>query len=183
MLKVYKVSKKFEDFQKIKLLYKSSFPRQEQTPINMLLRRAKKGKAIFNAYYDEDIFAGFAYIATYNDITFVWYLAVDGVHRSKGYGAQILNHIKALHPKNRIALTIEALDENAKNNAERIKRKDFYIKNSYMSTGILIRLFGMRYEVLTYGGTCTAQEILKINKKLLGAVLFAFFKPKIEESV
>lgn len=179
MLKAYPITKNFKDFQMIEALYKSAFPEAEQAPMWFLLRRAKKDHIEFNAYYDGKVFAGFAYLISHSNVTFVLYLAIDSGHRSKGYGSQIINQIREAYPNNRIVLSIEAEDEHAENNAQRKKRKQFYQKNGYASSGFFLEMRGVTYEVLMCNGACTSAEFLAINKKFLGSILFSLMKPKL----
>lgn len=181
ILTIRNITKNFDDFADIKSLYKSSFPRNEQTPMFMLLNGARTGKAKFNAYYDKDLFAGFTYTTVHGDITCVQYLVVNTNYRSKGYGAKILEAVKEMHPQNRIALTIEKLDSDAENNEQRIKRRQFYIKNGYEPIGKVLRIFGADYEILSCNGVCSAEEFLQVSKNTLGRVLTIIARPKIKE--
>ena len=165
MLKIKPVTRNSEDFQMIKTLYTSSFPKIEQTPMWFLLQRAKKDYVEFNAYYDGEVFVGFVYLMLHENLTYIMYIAIDTKHRSKGYGSQIMNHIREVYPNNRIILSIEAEDENAENNAQRIKRKQFYIKNGYSYSGISSEMRGVICETLISNGDCTTKEFLAINKK------------------
>jgi len=107
------------------------------------------------------------------------YLAIDASQRAKGYGSQILSQIREAYPNNRIILNIEAEDETADNNAERKKRKQFYMRNGYSSAGVFLKIMGVTYELLVCSGDCTAKEFLRLNKKFMGSLLFLFFKPKL----
>ncbi|MCL2188689.1 MAG: GNAT family N-acetyltransferase [Defluviitaleaceae bacterium] len=181
MLKKVPITRKFADLPAFEALYKTAFPTGEQAPLWLLYARAKKPNVAFDAYYDGEIFAGFTYVLTHKDITFVLYLAIDAQYRSKGYGSQILTYIREGHPNNRIVLTIELLDENAKNNPQRIKRKQFYLKNGYVESGFRVTTIGVDYELLCLGGRCAAQEFLTINRKFIGLALSLFVKTRITE--
>ena len=179
MLQVQAITKKLKDFRLVLDLYYSAFPSSEQAPIFFLLQRAKKDNIKFSAYYDEDIFVGFSYTITFGDLTYLLYLAVRQDIRSKGYGAQILKHIREFYPENRIILNIEIEDATAENNAERIRRKSFYIRNGYSLAGFSLEMSGNMFEFLISGGVCIADEFRELFKKYMGSLLFAFYKPKI----
>jgi len=68
MLRTEPITKKFKDFQAVKDLYTSAFPKVEQAPLWFVFWRAKNAYIDFTAYYDGDIFAGFTYIITHEDI-------------------------------------------------------------------------------------------------------------------
>jgi len=179
MLKIHPITKDSKDFQMIETLYTSTFPEAEQAPMWFLLRRAKKDHVEFNAYYDGDVLAGFTYLISHETLTLVMYIAIDANHRSKGYGSQIMNYIREAYPNNRIILNIEMEDENSENNAQRKKRKQFYIRNGYGSSGIFLEMKGVTYEALISNGDCTVREFLALNKKFMGSLLFPFIKPKL----
>ena len=179
MLHVQPVTKDFKDFQILQDLYESAFLKFEQTPMWFLLLRAKKDFVDFFAYYNKNEFVGFTYLIHDNNLTFVLYIAVNGNTRSKGYGTQILNHIKETFSNNRIMLYIEAEDERAKNNEQRKKRKSFYIKNDFISSGIFLEVRKTGFEVLIQGGDCTTQEIMTVYKKFCTPPIFIFVKPKL----
>ena len=178
MLQVRPITKKSGELLAFKELYLSAFPKSEQTPIWFLLHRAKRDSVKFYGYYDDDVFAGFSYTITQGELTCVQYLAVGAKNRSKGYGTLILSNIKEQYPDNRILLGIEAEDENAANNEQRRKRRTFYIKNEYFSTGIFSKMNGVIYEMLMYGGTCTTDECQALLKEYLGPIPYLIYKPK-----
>ena len=179
MLQTQTITKDAKALLDFKQVYFSSFPKSEQTPIWFLLQRAKRANISFCAYYDGDIFAGFSYIIVQDDLTYIQYLAVNANIRSKGYGSQILNHIKERYPNNRMILAIETEDETAANNEERIKRKKFYVKNGYASAGFSMKTNGNVFEALVYNGTCSFEEFQALFKKYMGFPLYLFYNPKV----
>ena len=178
-MKAYQVTKKLKDFQVIKALHASAFPGSQYVPMTFLLRRAKRNTINFNAYYDEDIFVGFAYTVTLNDLTYLFVFAIQSDIRSKGYGTQILNLIKEAYPTNRIVLNMLALDPKASDNEQRKRREKFYLKNGYSFADFSCEMNGNKLVVLFQNKTCTPEEFLAIFKEFWGPILFAFFKPKI----
>lgn len=72
---------------------------------------------------------------THQELTFVLYLAVDQAVRSGGYGREILQNISQTYPEQTIVLDIEALDSSAENAEQRQKRREFYVRNGFHSTG------------------------------------------------
>jgi len=179
MLRVESIAKGYKDILAVKDLYKSSFPKEEQAPMFFLLQRAKKGYIEFNAYYDNETLVGITYLISYRHIRYVLYIATAATERSKGYGSQILDHIKAAYPDDRIILNIEIEDESANNNEQRKKRKLFYIKNGFSSSGIFSKLFGVTWELMVYNGTCSAKEFLMLHKKSIGSVIYFLTRPFI----
>ena len=166
----------------MKELYTSAFPVNEQIPMPFLLWKAKKAFVDFLAFYDEGQFVGFIYLITNNDLTLVLFVAVNSKIQSKGYGGKIMNHVKILYPNNRIILNIEALDECAGNNEQRIKRRAFYIKNGYNSSGIIVADKVATFETLITNGTCKIEEYQALVKRFMGSVLYALRKPAFSYS-
>ncbi|MCC8023482.1 MAG: GNAT family N-acetyltransferase [Clostridiales bacterium] len=181
MLQTKEITKKFSDLPQVKALYRTVFPRQEQMPFWFLLRKAKQDGVRFTAFYDGGEFVGLAYTNTYEDLTFLLYLAVCPAVQSKGYGSQILTWLHETYPSNRFLLNMEALDEGAGNYAQRQSRRKFYEKNGYRATGLHVKDFHVIYELLIRGGGCTAAEYTALYRQFAGAVLYPFIKQKLIE--
>ena len=179
MLRTESISKKNNNFQAVQNLINSAFPPAEQAPMWFLLHRAKKEHIKFNAYYDKESLVGIAYLVIHNQICYVIYLAVDGTVQSKGYGTQILNSIKLTYPNHRIILGIEAEDANAANNEQRKMRRQFYERNGFSSSGILMTFRDAPFDLLIFNGQCTAKEFFDLHRKFLGSIVSAFVKPKL----
>ena len=84
-------------------------------------------KAKIEANYDSELED-----KLYKDFIFIQYIAIDSNVRSKGYGGKVIEKIKEIYPEYRIALGIEQLNKEAKNNELRIRRKNFYLKNGFI---------------------------------------------------
>lgn len=164
-----------------KSLYYAAFPPVERMPFGKLLRKAKRAGVHFLGFYDEEVFVGFAYFFQSHDFMYVMYLAVDAKTQSKGYGSRVLEYLESLNPGVRIALEIEALDEQADNYEQRVKRKAFYEKNGFVSAGIELVESGVVYEVLIRNGSCTAEELLSAQKSASGVLTYHFSAPKIHK--
>jgi len=168
-----------EGFKNIKELYTSAFPRQEQVPLSFLINKTKKDTVRFDAYYDGDVFVGLAYTMSFEDMTYLWYLATDPNLRTKGYGSQIMQHLIEVYPNNRIVLNLDIQDETATDSEIRKKRKEFYIKNGYSSTGYLCTFGGNKLDVMSTNGDVTFDEFVSIFKDYFGPIMYLFSKPKI----
>ncbi|WP_425379688.1 GNAT family N-acetyltransferase [Spiroplasma endosymbiont of Stenodema calcarata] len=182
MLKVKPITKKFYDLKIVRELIKTSFPKNERLPFWFLLWKTRKKYVNFLAFYDENVFVGFLYLVTKDDLTFVLYIAVNNKIQSKGYGSQILNYIKILYPNNKIILNIEQIDENAANNEQRKKRRAFYLKNGYENSGIVVLEKGNIFENLIIGGNCKIKDYHALLRRFVGPFLYLFFKPKLSYS-
>jgi len=167
-----------EGFQNIKDLYSSAFPRREQVSLSLLINQTKKDTVKFDAFYDGDVFVGLTYTISFKDMTYLWYLATRSDMRSKGYGSQIMRHLHEAHPNNRIILNLDVQDEAAADSEIRKKRKEFYIKNGYSSTGYLCVFGGNKLDVMSVNSNVTFDEFSSIFKNYFGPIMYFFAKPK-----
>lgn len=137
----------------VKEIYITSFPKEERMPFALMMMMSCLWNTQFLAFYDKETLCGLVYMATLGRQTFIMFFAVDAKLRSKGYGSSILNEIQSLHPKNKIIVSIEPCNESAENIEQRLKRKNFYIRNGYQETGYLMTLSGQVQEIIIKNGT------------------------------
>lgn len=139
------VKENFKDMDKLNNLAKEAFPTGEYFPPEDTIKI--KNSNLY-ALYDNDLFIGYMAIKTFKNMAYLFFLAIDSNLRSKGYGGQALKEFRKLYPNYQLVLDLELIDESAKNNNQRIRRKDFYIKNGYKKTGKGVYYFGVYYEIL-----------------------------------
>ena len=115
--------------------------------------------------YDGDGPVGFAVLLKGSECAYLYYLAVDGNIRSKGYGSAALKDIIKRYGELQIILDFEEIDARADNYEQRLRRKSFYLKNGFHETGNYTLLRGARFEVVCSGGELKREnfgELLKI---------------------
>lgn len=156
MLKAKKINEKSQELKTIKELYREAFPRAERVPMKYLLEEDNQSE--LSACFDSDVFCGFYATLTVGDITHILFLAVEPALRDRGYGSRILALISDRYAQNRIILDIEAVEPDAPNAAQRIRRKQFYEKNGYRESGIRYVWRGVPYEILVKNGSITKAE-------------------------
>lgn len=157
-LRVMKVNRK--NRKAVKKIYYSSFPKEERMPFWLMLLMAKLWHTDFVAFDDGDTVCGFVYMGTAKKLVFIMFFAVDEHMRSKGYGSRILDKIQSMYPERKIVISIERCDIKAQDIDQRIKRKNFYVKNGYEETGHLVRLAGVEQEIIIKNGTFKKNEFL-----------------------
>jgi len=167
-----------EGFKHIRDLYSTAFPRQEQVALPFLIRQTKKVSNKFDAFYDGDVFVGLTYTISYKDMTYLWYLATCAELRSKGYGSQIMQHLHETHADKRIILNLDVQDESAADSDIRKKRKEFYLRSGYSSTGYLCNFNGNKLDVMSINGYVAPDEFVSIFKEFFG-IMYFIAKPKI----
>lgn len=157
-LKVRPVSSKRRENRPIRLLYRTSFPKQERVSFHSMVRKAKKTHVEFLSFYQDNELAGMAYLFTWEDVLYLFYLAVSPQLQNQGIGGRILDLLKSRYPEHRIVLSIEPLEEGAENFSQRQRRLEFYQKNGFADIGLSSTHRGMTYTTLVYGGTFTPEE-------------------------
>lgn len=138
------------DLDKIDQLYQRAFPDNERAPLEMLVTRAREGKGEFLGIYDEQCWVGFVYLITYQRLTYILYLAIDERYRHHGYGSALLQKIQKCYTHT-VMLCIEEVAPHYDNYQQRIKRKQFYLKNGFQEMNFYFYEYKVRYEMLYYG--------------------------------
>ena len=144
------------DYAEFKRLYFTAFPREERIPLSALLE--KDASSGLFACYDGEVFCGFYAALSFGDITHILFLAVPEALRGCGYGTRLLALIAARYSGQRIIVDIESEDPAAPNNAQRIRRKAFYLRSGYVESGIEYVWRGVPYQILIRGGSISEGE-------------------------
>lgn len=179
-LRIEVITKNTSAANQVKELFLQSFPVNEQIPMRFLHTKAQKDYIDFLSFYDDDVFVGATYLITRNDLTFVLYLATHPDVRSQGYGSNILSKIREMFPHNQIILNIESPDEATHNYEERLKRKQFYLRNGFRSLNYYMIERKQTFEVLVNGKDVSIEEYRLLFRKFTGSFLSLFYKPKFQ---
>lgn len=162
-------------------LFFEAFPKVQRLPPWIVKCRMRNSKAGFHALYDRDTWIGFIYLKEFKDIVFVKFFAISEQRSSCGYGSTVMDLMKSNYAKQRIVLNIEELDDTADNYQQRIKRKAFYEKNDFCSTGYMVKEPAEKQEMLICGGSISKEEIDDMYKHFLGNILYSLLKPEVIE--
>ncbi len=119
---------------KIRELYEDAFPKIERLPYPMLMRYSLKKEIDMWGYYDGVRFIGFAYVMVLGDYAYLLYFATKKELRSKGYGTAIVKDLLKTYSDKSMVLDIEPVSDDADNNPQRIRRRDFYLKLGFSDT-------------------------------------------------
>ncbi|MFO7550713.1 MAG: GNAT family N-acetyltransferase [Haliea sp.] len=160
-------------------LYKEAFPGARFIPTWILRYKLRKGKAGFNVLYADNTWIGLIYTTAYKDIIFVQFLAILDSYRSAGLGSKVMDLLREMHSEKRIVLTIEEIDKHATNYQQRIKRREFYERNGFSSSGYIVKEPSERLEMMIIGGSISKGEIEELYESLLGGRLGFFFGPEV----
>ena len=117
--------------EKIKQLYETAFPEDEQIPWDDLMRLIWEMPLDFTAYYDGEDFIGFTIVYPRKSFNWFWYFAVRDELRGKGYGQQILTQLIERYKEQPFVLDMESTTQVCDNLEERRKRQAFYLRNGF----------------------------------------------------
>ena len=143
-----KVDGSLDNREKWKQINDDAFPPVERMDIDRLMELSTKDCFELLSAYDGAALIGFTLLGISQHCAYIFLLAVDKERRSKGYGSLILSKIRSRYPDHQIVLDLEGIDLQADNNAQRIMRKNFYLRNGFHETGCFMDYFGIRFEVL-----------------------------------
>ncbi len=160
-------------------LYKSAFTTSQNIPSWLLRFKLRKGKVGFNVIYENDTWIGLIYMTEHKGIVFVHYFAISESCRSGGYGSKVMDLIKVKHAGKKIVLNIEKLDKQTPNYQQRVKRKAFYQRNGFNSSGYIVQEPREELEMLIFGGCISKEEIEAMYKHLFGRIVGFLLRPKI----
>ena len=150
---------------KLKHLFEHAFPLEERPPFkfHIALHRQK----IYGVYHKKN-FVGLVNLVFYQDIIYLYFLAIKKKYRQRGFGSQILEDLFAKYDQDyRIYLIMEEVDESYPNYKERIARATFYIKRGFNISDIKISEFDVTYSLLNNHKVVNFIDHLNIFKYLL----------------
>ena len=110
--------------EKIKQLYETAFPEDEQIPWKDLMRLVEEMPLDFTAYYDGEDFISFTIVYPRKSINWLWYFAVCEKLRGKGYGQKILTQMIEHYKGQSFVLDMESPTQVSENIDQRKRRQD-----------------------------------------------------------
>ncbi len=162
------------DFKQIKKLYGSAFPKDERAPFFLIKRRAFQGRADMLVAENDGEFIGFAYTVVYKALVYLFYFAVAAEKRGQGNGGNILGLLREYYKGKTIFLAREPLDDGADNSEQRIKRREFYVKNGFSDLPYQIKEASMTYDLMSTDGDFDPQDYNALMKNWAGRFISRF---------
>lgn len=135
---------------KLYRLYLSAFPASERKPFPVILRQYRKGKMDIWCLEDAGNFSGLAITINSDSLVLIDYLAIAESCRGKGIGTAALSALREQYRGRDVFLEIESVYEDAPNLPERLRRKDFYLRCGLTPMHVMVRLFGVKMELLGF---------------------------------
>ena len=134
----------------LRALYYRAFPKNEQKPFFLIAYKAKKKQMqILCIENEQGEFLGLAIVILHRDIVLLDYFAIHEDKRQMGIGKAALHAIFDRYKEKRVLLEIERTDIPSENQAERLRRKKFYLSCGMGQMDYLVDLFGVDMEILT----------------------------------
>lgn len=154
----------------VKRTYLESFPKSERKPFGLMKLKAKQGVMELLTVFEKGRPVGLAITVLYRDMVLLDYFAIHRAYRGQNRGSAALALLKERYAGKRLILEIELPDEKAANREERVRRKQFYLKNGMVETGLKVCVFRVPMEVLTDGRPVTYEEYHGIYRETIGTV-------------
>lgn len=174
-----KFDKSSFELKELKGLYKSAFPLSERTPFRMLIRKISLPFVdCFSIYYDGR-WAGFTYVVSNQNVSYVFYLAVSPDFRGCGIGSSVLSLLKERYRDNILLLAIEEVDEKYPNYSERINRQRFYERNGFHLNGYKIREATEIYDAMSTSPNINPQVYNEMFTKYYSRLMGMIIKTKM----
>ncbi len=153
--------------EKIKQLYETAFPTDEQIPWNDLMRLIGEMSLDFTAYYDSEEFIGFTIVYPRKSFNWYWYFAVREELRGNGYGQQILTRLIEKYKGQTCVLDMESPTQVCENINQRKRRHDFYLRNGFRDTHVYRTYSGITMTIMMRDeGTFTMKDWDDITHEL-----------------
>lgn len=124
-----------------------SFPDWERTSFGEFMVGRGTGMADLLAFLDGDDFVGFSYVVRWKNLLYIYYLAVRGGLRGRGYGSAILDELERMYSPGCMALNVEYPD----GSEEKARRLRFYTANGFTESRIKEKWRGYDFELMYRG--------------------------------
>ena len=128
-----------------------AFPENERPPVDFFFENIKKDNNELVAFYDNDAFIGFTALAFYQDICYIFFLAVSPTKRHQGYGSEILETIKKDYSDYILLLAYEEVNPKYSNYLERVNREQFYLNHGFISNDLVTDEWGVHFQTVYIG--------------------------------
>lgn len=128
-----------------------AFPEEERPPVNYFFESLKNAANTLVAYFDRDTFIGFAFLSKYQDVCYIFFLAVKKEYRRQGYGGQILENIKQDYQDYVLMIAYEEVNPQYPNYLERVNREKFYLSHGFKNNNLKTNEYGVIYQTAYIG--------------------------------
>lgn len=165
-----------------------AFPENERCPLDKFFEFKNLGLDVdilgfFPSEESEDLL-GFFITMKNETCAYAWFFAIREDLRNKGLGSEALKLIFERYKDYQMVLDFEAIDETAENNDQRIRRKNFYLRNGWYKTGYFQYYCQTEFEIVCSQPMLdtNSYDKLKLSYEKLVEVIFKvvpMFHPKL----
>lgn len=132
-------------------LYLQAFPPSERKPFAIILKKTRNGTTDVWCVYADGRLSGFCTTINGDSAVLLDYLAVCEAARGKGIGTQALYALQRQYRGKGLFVEIESPFEEGDDKTERVRRKAFYRACGMEPFGVMVRVFGVKMELLGRG--------------------------------
>ena len=132
-------------------LLESAFPEDERPPTEYFFKSLEKKENKLFTYYLCNEFVGFSFLSFYQDVCYIFFLAVEESKRHQGYGGEIIEDMKKEYQNFVLLLCYEEVDPKYSNYEERINRRNFYYSHGFKPNKLKTNEYGVIYETAYIG--------------------------------
>lgn len=158
------IDKNHPDINKTKHLFEHAFPIEERPPFNIFINF--KHQELYNIYLNNE-FVALMDILIYQDVIYLFFLAVKKKYRHLGIGSQILKDLQDKYKDYNIYLLAEEVNDIYSDNINRIKRFNFYQRNGFKVSSTIISEYDIKYQILYNKKEIGKSTFLKMMEYLL----------------
>lgn len=160
-------------------LYNEAFPAYERKPFSLIRSMQKKGKSDIWYFEKNGTFAGLVFTINSSDVILIDYLAMVPNRRGKGIGSEIIAQLRKYYADKGIFVEIESIFDKCDNPDERLRRKQFYLRNGMVPMKVMVVLFGVEMELLGINCQLTYDEYYSFYKDNYGDFAAKNIKPAV----
>lgn len=139
-----------------------AFPPSERMTMDDIFLFASDTNTDVLGIYDGDTPIGFTVLLKNKVCGYLYFLAIDQSLRSHGYGSAALKELLNAYAPLQLILDFEEIDPDAANYAQRLRRKQFYLRNGFHETGRYTFLREDRFEVVCSGGALLDDALIDL---------------------
>ena len=145
--------------EKVRRLYETAFPKEEQIPWKDLMCLKKTMSLDFTVYYEDENLVGLTIVYPRPQFNWFWYFAVPEELRGQGIGQRILTQLIERYKGKSDILDMESPEQVCENSKQRKRRHAFYLRNGFRDTGVGKSFKGIDYTIMMNGeGTFTQRD-------------------------
>jgi len=133
---------------RIYILYRQAFPPYERKPFAIIRSMYKKGNTDIWYFEKNGKFAGLIFTVNREEAILIDYLAVCPARRGERIGSEIITQMRNFYAPKGIFVEIESVFAECDNKDERLRRKEFYLRNGMIPMNVMVVLFGVEMELL-----------------------------------